>query len=171
MTFEKSYTAEQEKEILRAYLTEMPRPSYRALARRFKLSEPCVRRIIKRHKLNPGAPGAIVRMAKAQLTLSGDTAAEALTTEIVTQDGTPVIAITRETTMGQVQSIAFETRRQYLMHQDNPTIAGGYLRLLRDTYEMIGRWLGMDKVPIEKKDDEKTITEVHIVYDTSETKP
>lgn len=162
--FEKTYTPEQEKDILQAYLTEMPRPTYKALAERFDLSVPCIQRIIKRHKLNPGRIDGASRIARAQLALAGDTTAS-LTTEVFTADGTSIMAITKETTMGQVQTIAYETRRQYLLHQDNPTLAGAYLRQLMNTYEVIGRWLGMDKVPIEKEEDDKAIKEVRIVWD------
>lgn len=165
MSFEKTYTREQEKDLIEAYLIETPRPTFRALAKRFNVSYSCVQRILRKHKLNPGVPGAASRIARAQLTLAGDTAVESLTTEIWTEDGTPILAITRETTIGQVQTIAAEIRRQYLMHQDNPTVAGGYLRLLMSTYEMIGRWLGMDRIPLEKKIDDKAVTEVRIVWD------
>ncbi len=167
MSYEKTHTVEQETAILNAFLTENPRPTYRSLARRFEVSQTYVQRMITKHKVNPGVLGGASRLARARLAVSGDTAAS-LTTEVYTENGTPVLAITRETTMGQVQAIADETRRQYMLNKDNPAIAGGYLRLMRETYEMIGRWLGMDRIPIENKEDVKAVTAVHIVYDFPE---
>lgn len=164
MKIPKTYTEERKVELIKAYQTEEPRPTYGQLAARFSLNHSCVQRILRRAGLAARSHGLEVKRSQAQLALAGDTVTP-MSMEIVTDRGEVVTAITQEMTIEQIATIRTSLQQQYRLHEhdENPVAAVAILRELRMIEELIGKWLGMDKSPMEKKDD--TLAEVRIVWD------
>jgi len=129
-------TPEIGEQILKAYLTETPRPSRRDLAKRFGLSLGSIQRYIAKHET---AVEQVIQYdggrATAQLVVAALPEAQARLKEI-----------TKDMATGKMCEVLAEAEKQYrALKDDDPQLAGAYLREMRQTIVDVGRWLGIEK--------------------------
>jgi len=129
-------TPETGEAILKAYLTENPRPSHRVLAERFGLSRASVQRYVAKHEQAVSIVSKKVsNEATAQIVVKALPEAEARIKEI-----------TKDLATEKMSKVLAEAELQYeALKDENPQMAGAYLREMRQTIESMGRWLGIEK--------------------------
>jgi len=139
-------TLETGEAILKAYLTESPRPSHRVLAERFGLSRAAVQRYVAKHE-------HAIERATEQLSRTeqpSESFEKAVTTEIVVKALPKAQArineITKDLATEKMRMVLSEAEDQYIaLKEENPHLAGAYLREMRQTLEGMGNWIGIEK--------------------------
>lgn len=129
-------TSEMGEQILKEYLTENPRPSHRELAERHGLSRPSVQRFIAKHEQ---AVSIVSRKASNEATAQ-------IVVKALPEAQARLKEITKDLATEKMAKVLEEAEKQYNALKDaEPSLAGAYLREMRQTVVDMGRWIGIDK--------------------------
>ena len=129
-------TPEIGEQILKAYLTETPRPSRRDLAKRFGLSLGSIQRYIAKHET----------AVEQVIQYDGGRATAQLVVAALPEAQARLRGITQDLATEKMGRVLEEAEKQYrALKDDDPQLAGAYLREMRQTVVELGRWIGIEK--------------------------
>jgi plasmid maintenance system antidote protein VapI len=136
---ETAITSEIEEQLLRAYLTETPRPSERNLAKRFGVSASSIHRLLARHK-------STLTHALAQTKQPNQNeVTAALVVAAIPEATERVVALSKDLTVSKMRQVLEQCESQYnSLRNDNPQLAGAYLKEMRQTLESLAKWLNFE---------------------------
>ena len=135
---------EIEEKILRAILTEAPKPTERQLSKRFGVSASSIHRLLARHK-------STLTHALAQVNQPNqDEVTAALVVQCIPEATERIVAMTKDLTVSKMQQVLEQCESQYNQLKDaEPGLAGAYLKEMRQTLESMAKWLNFaDQVDI-----------------------
>lgn len=119
--------------LVKAYTTENPRPSTRQLAKRFGVSSASVQRYLKKTLALVIQPTQNEVEARMRVELAPAAIHE-------------VNMLTKDHVLTKMRKVLGEAEGQYeLLKESNPTLAGAYLREMRQTIETMGKWARIDQ--------------------------
>lgn len=156
---------EIEEKILRAILTEAPKPTERQLAKRFGVSVSSIHRLLARHK-------STLMHALAQTNQPNQNeVTAALVVAAIPEATERIMAMTKDLTVSKMQQVLEQCESQYNQLKDaSPQLAGAYLKEMRQTLESLGRWLNIENlnidVQVDRARDERC---QHCPYDEGKT--